>query len=314
MALKLDMKDRMILHELEKDARQPISQIAKKIRLSKETTNYKIKRMEREGIIVGYFTIINSAALGYNRFRLFLRFQNTTPKKEAEIIDYFRKIPMLTRLVSAEGNWDLTTEVRAKNVFEFKRIYDELISRYGAYIEDKYISIITKIYYFLHDLLYNIKDRSYFTSEEELNVKTDETDMQIIMLLIKNCRLSASEIAKKLDLNAATVKNRIKHLIKEKVIVAFRIVIDDNYFEYQHHHILLTFQNIDKEKKMKLISTLSQNPYVFSILEVLGESDLEFDVHIKRSVELYNLLKELRSRFSCIKDHQTLMFSKSHPF
>lgn len=310
----LDAKDRKIIYELEKDARQPMSKIAKKARLSKETTNYRIKRLEKEGVIIGYFTTINSAALGYNLYRMFLRFQNTTPKKEEEIINYIGKIPMIARLCSVEGNWDLVASIRARNVFEFKQIYDEFISIYGEHIEQKHLTIATKIYHFLHNILYDSKDRSYFISEEAGSVKIDDTDMKIIKMLMKNCRIPTLDISKKTGISANAVKQRIKRLIKERVLLAFRIKINDNYFGYQHYHISLTLQNIDKEKKESLISDLIINPNVYFIVEAIGEADLEFEIHVRNSSELYGLLKDLRNKFDCIRDHQTFLFYEPHIF
>ena len=57
--MKLNLKDQKILYALEFNARATISQIAKQVRLSKEVTNYRIKRLEKEDIIDSYKTIFN---------------------------------------------------------------------------------------------------------------------------------------------------------------------------------------------------------------------------------------------------------------
>ena len=57
--MKLDLKDRKILYELDSNARQSNSEIAKKVGLNKNTVNYKINRMTEEGIIAGYYTVID---------------------------------------------------------------------------------------------------------------------------------------------------------------------------------------------------------------------------------------------------------------
>lgn len=311
-AIKIDMKDNKILYELEKNARQPISHLAKKVRLSKETTGYRIKRLEKEKIIPGYFTVINPAAFGNDLYRLFFKFQNTTPKKEEEIIHYLSRIPSITRLCTVEGPWDLTASIMAKDTFEFKQIYDEFANRYGKYIEQKNIIIVTKIYHFLHNLLFNVNDRSYSVyQQKEKNAKLDKTDEKIIKILRKDCRIPTLEIAKKLKLSANAVKNRIKRLLKERAIISFRIKVQDSPFGYQHFHILLTLQDIDKEKKDGLIKSLIENSHVYFIIESVG-ADLEFECHAKNISELYKLLKDLRNKFPCIRDHQTTIFCSSH--
>ena len=47
----LDVKDRRILYELDFNSRQSNSKIGKKVGLHKNVVNYRIKRMEKNGII-----------------------------------------------------------------------------------------------------------------------------------------------------------------------------------------------------------------------------------------------------------------------
>ena len=56
--IKLDEKDKKILYELDKNSRQGISSIAKKVRLSKEVVNYRIKNLEKRKIIKGYYAVL----------------------------------------------------------------------------------------------------------------------------------------------------------------------------------------------------------------------------------------------------------------
>ena len=75
----------MILYQLELNARQPNSEIAKKVGLSKEVVNYRIKRLENERVIKSYYAIIDLSKLGYINFRVYLKLIDATPKKEKEI-------------------------------------------------------------------------------------------------------------------------------------------------------------------------------------------------------------------------------------
>ena len=62
-----------ILSELDMDARQPISAIAKKVGLSKEVVNYRIKQLEKKKVIREYYTVLNITKLGLIFCRLFMR-------------------------------------------------------------------------------------------------------------------------------------------------------------------------------------------------------------------------------------------------
>ncbi len=84
----MDLKDKRILYQLDLNARQTNTQIAKKVGLSKDVVNYRIKSLEKEGIITGYYTIIDTSKVGYFSFRVYLKLIDSTPVKEEEIINF----------------------------------------------------------------------------------------------------------------------------------------------------------------------------------------------------------------------------------
>ena len=117
MLHKLDIKDRKILYELDINARQSFSEISKKVRLSKEVVNYRIKRLEKLGIVKGYYALINISRLGYMCNRFLIKLKNATPKKEQEIItnlDYRGSRILLPEIISKISNFDPNDEVTVK--------------------------------------------------------------------------------------------------------------------------------------------------------------------------------------------------------
>ena len=105
MTLKLDLKDKKILHILDMDARESYSQIAKKVGQSKEVVNYRIKNLEKKGIVKGYYVITDMAKLGYEFYRVLLKFQNISEEQQKKIINYAKKIYLLggQQLWKADG-------------------------------------------------------------------------------------------------------------------------------------------------------------------------------------------------------------------
>ena len=85
----LDIKDKKILSELDKNARQSNSQIGKKVRLSKEVVKYRIDKMVENGLIFRFHTVINYFKLGIQKFKVYLRLVDADKKKLDEIASYF---------------------------------------------------------------------------------------------------------------------------------------------------------------------------------------------------------------------------------
>ena len=86
--INLDLLDRKIIYQLDLNARQSNAQIAKKVRTSKEVVNYRIKRLEKDGYISGYHTIINFWKLGYQTIRIYLKFIDISPENKKKLIDF----------------------------------------------------------------------------------------------------------------------------------------------------------------------------------------------------------------------------------
>ena len=64
--MKHDNLDRMILKELENDARQSFRDLAKKTGVSVVTVAQRVRKMEHEGIIKGYSAVVSHEKLGYD--------------------------------------------------------------------------------------------------------------------------------------------------------------------------------------------------------------------------------------------------------
>ena len=61
----LSIKDRKILRELFDNARTPYSIIAKRVGLSKEVVNYRVKKLIERGILIRFNTVIDVNRLGW---------------------------------------------------------------------------------------------------------------------------------------------------------------------------------------------------------------------------------------------------------
>ena len=65
----------------------------------------------------------------------------------------------------------------------------------------------------------------------------DKTDREIMMILQENARIANTEIAKRLGISEATVRNRIRKLLDNRVIQNIA-VINPEVLGYQVHIII----------------------------------------------------------------------------
>lgn len=63
--MKLNTLNCLILEELQKNARAPLTEISKKVGLSSPAVSERLQRMEEDGIIDGYTVKVNLKKVGY---------------------------------------------------------------------------------------------------------------------------------------------------------------------------------------------------------------------------------------------------------
>ncbi len=309
----LDIKDRKILCELDLQARQPLSHIAKKVGLSREVVQYRIKQLERQGIIEGYYLALDTAKLGYMYCRIFLKSHQVNEKTEQELLTFCQQTSKVIWVTLGEGKWDFSIVYLAKTIHDFEQFYDQLNIKFNRYFQNPYVSIAFKIYHFKHKMVYPIKETKKVTDQailgEEKAVKTDDMDTKIITYLASNARATLLEIAKNCDTTPKLVQYRIQRLEKEHIIIGYRTKLNVRLLGYDYYKIFLSLQNMTNEIEQKLYTHLRLHPNVIFITKPMGTYNLEFEVLVTNSNELHEIIRDLRCQFTTnIIDYETILY------
>ena len=300
---KLSQKDMKILRELDFGARQPISQIAKKVGLSPEVTHYRIKQLEKQGIITGYYPVIDLSKLGYMFCRIFFELEKVDSRIEEQFLEYSRKMPSIGWFV-VRGNMNIGLVVYAATIREAKEIMDQITNKFCMVIKKRTPSIATKIYHFRRNYLYGTRADDQLVVGEGKQVQADDIDRKILMLLTKNARLTYIALAEEVGLSSMAVMQRVKRMEKEKLIMGYRCALNLSKLGYTNQKIVLYMENISAARKATLIQFLRMHPHAVYITEVLDSCDLEFEVQLKSMDLLYDFMKNLREQFSEIKSFE----------
>ncbi|MDD5957128.1 MAG: Lrp/AsnC family transcriptional regulator [Lachnospiraceae bacterium] len=124
------------------------------------------------------------------------------------------------------------------------------------------------------------------------NYTPDETDRQIISLLMKNARMPVKEIAKELYLTSPTVSTRIKKLKENGIITGFHTSVDLSSFGYN----IKAFVNleVDPKDKQEFYDFIEKIPNVIECNCVTGDYSMIIEVAFKRTEELDHLINVLQ--------------------
>ena len=84
----MDKKDKKLLAELSLNSRIPINQLAKKIGVSREVANYRLNKLIKQKVILGFYTLIDTERLGFSRYTCFFHLKGISHEKEKEFLNY----------------------------------------------------------------------------------------------------------------------------------------------------------------------------------------------------------------------------------
>ena len=316
---RLDVKDKRIIYELDVNSRQPNSEIARKVGLSKQVVGFRIKRLVDLQIISSFYTIIDISKLGFTVHKIFLKLQNIDKEKELELIKYLKNNPDVVWVASCDGEFDLSLGTQAKNIEHLDRTLKELNKKFGEYISERQIATILKGEYFIRDYLISKKEkgnfRKSFFGAVPSSAELDDTDWRILLELGKNSRTSAVEIAQIIGISADSIGKRIKQLEKSGVIKHYNIVPNEAKYPYIHYKILVGLKNISEEREKILIEYCRINPNVVYVVKALGSWELEIDMEVENAEQFRRIMMDIKTEFKdIIRDYSSLLIYQVHKY
>ena len=125
----LDLHDKSILNILSGDGRISISELSRKINLSKTPTQARVRRLEDEGYIVGYRAMLDPIRLGLDH----VAFVEVTlsDTREAALTKFNQAVVQMGEIEQCHmiaGNFDYLLKVRTRSMSAYRRVLGEKIS------------------------------------------------------------------------------------------------------------------------------------------------------------------------------------------
>lgn len=299
---KLDLTDRKILYELDINARVPVSILAKKLKLSRDVVNYRIKKLEKDSVIRGYHAFIDASKLGYGIFRVYFKFYSINKAQHDELIKVLIENNNVFWVGETDGFIDIAFGVWAKTSKDFDDFYKPIIERFRLVVKHEYVNEVVS---------YSYLDRIYLIGKKPLErheliiggnkeEKYDNVDIKILKILSQNARTQLIEIADKLKMDSASVIYRIRQLEKKKIILGYKV--DLNFHLINRYFYTVKMYLSDFKNKKQLISYLKSLPFVTNFTEAIGSWDVEVDLEVESDEEYHNSINDLKGKFEFISE------------
>jgi len=124
--------------------------------------------------------------------------------------------------------------------------------------------------------------------------KFDELDFKIIEILQENSKLSYNKIAKRLDIAAGTVYNRMKNLEERGILKGYTIIVDPIKVGYNLTALILI--QAEGKKLLDAEKELAKNKNVILVYDITGDFDIACVARFKNRIDLNDFVKSILTK------------------
>lgn len=125
----IDQIDRKIIHELQRDARLPVTELAQRVGLSKTPVAARIRRLEESGLIAGYRALLSPIKMGLTHVTFVqISLSDTRELALSRFNAAVRDIPEIDECYMIAGGFDYLVKIRTRDMQGFRRVMSEKVS------------------------------------------------------------------------------------------------------------------------------------------------------------------------------------------
>ena len=306
----LDEKDLRLLYLLDTDSRVSNAELAKRAGMSCEVARYRVRRLEKTGIVKQYFTLIDVSRLGFMSFRVYIKMQMLQPDLEKSFNKYLQDRPDVGWFTYVQGQWDLVLIVWERDIYGFEAFWLDFVQRFGTHIERHWTSIFLQYVHFNKRFLVpsHAKLRVY-TVGQSRQEKIDELDWKILQALSADARCPLQKLEKKLKQSYKVIAYRIQRLERIGVILGYRAFIDYSKIGFSYYKVLFSLHNVNAAGLAKLEQAITKVPNTVYIDKTIGGADFEAEFQCRGGGEMRSIVDSIRREVpSLIRNVETLEY------
>ncbi|WP_284700902.1 Lrp/AsnC ligand binding domain-containing protein [Robbsia betulipollinis] len=142
----LDRIDRRILTLLQQDGRMAMKDLAEQVGLSITPCIDRVKRMERDGVITGYYARVDPAQLGAS---LLVFVEITLDHKNGNMFEKFRrevmKVPEVLECHLVSGDFDYLIKARIGEMADYRKILGNVLLQLPGAVQSKSYVVMEEV-------------------------------------------------------------------------------------------------------------------------------------------------------------------------
>ena len=143
---ELDKIDRRILRILQQDGRIAMKELAEQVGLSVTPCIERVKRMERDEVISGYYARVNPHQLGAS---LLVFVEITLDHKSGNMFEQFRRevqrIPEVLECHLVSGDFDYLIKARIGEMADYRKLLGDILLQLPGAVQSKSYVVMEEI-------------------------------------------------------------------------------------------------------------------------------------------------------------------------
>ncbi len=306
--IQLDLTDRKILAELDKNCRIHNSILAKKVNKSREAVKYRIQQLQKNGIIQNFITSIDPNKLGYYMFKVYLKLENIPDERE-KFFDELKHNKDIYWIGISDGVFDCVFAMLSKSITEYYEKINSLLSKWDYLIISKVLGTMVGTWQFNKKFFLEDKNGEFVNfGSDVINNEIDELDYKILNILANDARIPLMELARRVKSTIEIVRGRIKKLQEKKIILNYRISVDFNKLSLEFFKAIIYFRKLSEKDEKSLFEWMRTHPNSLYYIRSLAPWEVEFEFAVESYQHFNSIINDLRKKFpNVIKNYEHLI-------
>jgi Lrp/AsnC family transcriptional regulator, leucine-responsive regulatory protein len=130
----IDETDHRILSALVRTQHDSRRDLAHKLGLPFSTLENRVKKLEKQGVIVGYYYQMDASLLGIQSFMLLLNVKGFNAERKKKFYRFCQVHPNIVILIEAVGSWDFEIVAEVREARQVIQLVQELQDNFAAYL------------------------------------------------------------------------------------------------------------------------------------------------------------------------------------
>jgi DNA-binding Lrp family transcriptional regulator len=297
--MSLDSLDKEILVTVDLASRTGSKAIGEHLGRSPQVIEYRLKSLQKRGIVRGFYPIIDAFRLGFRYCRLFAKLSDFSPKVVRNITTFAQKSPSVLWCYRMNGDYNIVVVFWTRSLEEFDTLSLQFLTLPGVQsVTYNQNQVFQLEQHHISRVLDGTFGRKAIIKETTNTVSIDSLDQLILGSLAKNARQPYSRIATSCGTSDKVVSYRIQRMEESGILLGYRPIIDWGVLGLLFFKVFFQLDISRPGIRRKVLNYLSTTPELVYVVHGVGTpGDIDIEIIVPTYEALFEYVEKVRRKF-----------------